>query len=153
MIGSGKAYYDTAIIATVKSFIVQAPVLSYLNLLFILLDRLATTTRCSWQRQLRGGAALSRIWRWPTTKTKARHRPRRKSSFRSQTGSLSCRRAGPSSRAELTQSNQGILKGEVSLYHWPPVWLVWNPLYDNGQFLFIFAKQTNPNQSNRRSMV
>ncbi len=21
--------------------------------------------------------------------------------------------------------NQGILKGEVSLYHWPPVWLVW----------------------------
>jgi len=26
---------------------------------------------------------------------------------------------------------QGILKGEVSLYHWPPVWLVWNQLYDN----------------------
>jgi len=25
---------------------------------------------------------------------------------------------------------QGILKGEVSLYHWPPVWLVWNQLYD-----------------------
>jgi hypothetical protein len=24
---------------------------------------------------------------------------------------------------------------------------------DNGQFLFLFAKQTNPNQSNRRSMV
>jgi hypothetical protein len=31
---------------------------------------------------------------------------------------------------------QGILKGEVSLYHWPPVWLVWNQLYDNWQFLF-----------------
>ena len=30
---------------------------------------------------------------------------------------------------------QGILKGEVSLYHWPPVWLVWNQLYDNWQFL------------------
>jgi len=45
---------------------------------------------------------------------------------------------------------QGILKGEVSLYHWPPVWLVWIQLYDYWQFLF---KQTNPNQSNRRSMV
>ncbi len=38
---------------------------------------------------------------------------------------------------------QGILKGEASLYHWPPVWLVWNQLYDNWQFLFLFAKQTN----------
>ncbi len=51
-----------------------------------------------------------------------------------------------------TQSlNQGILKGEVSLYRWPPVWLVWNQLYDNWQFLF--AKRINPNQSNRRTMV
>ncbi len=49
--------------------------------------------------------------------------------------------------------NQGILKGEVSLYYWPPVWLVWNQLYDDGQFWFLLAKQTNPNQSNRRSMV
>ncbi len=49
--------------------------------------------------------------------------------------------------------SHGILKGEVSLYRWPPVWLVWNQLYDNRQFLFLFAKQTNPNQSNRRSMV
>ncbi len=48
---------------------------------------------------------------------------------------------------------QGILKGEVSLYHWPPVWLVWNQLYDNWQFLFLFSKQTNPNQSNWRSIV
>jgi len=24
---------------------------------------------------------------------------------------------------------QGILKGEVSLYHWLPVWPVWNQLY------------------------
>ncbi len=30
---------------------------------------------------------------------------------------------------------QGILKGEASLYHWPPVWLVWNQLYDNWQLL------------------
>ncbi len=42
---------------------------------------------------------------------------------------------------------------KVSLYHWPPVWLVRNQLYDNRQFLFLFAKQTNPNQSNRRSRV
>ncbi len=46
-----------------------------------------------------------------------------------------------------------MLKGEVLLYHWPPVWLVWNLLYDYWQFLFLFAKQTNPNQSNRRSTV
>ena len=48
---------------------------------------------------------------------------------------------------------QGILKGKVSLYCWPPVWLVRNQLYDNWQFLFLFGKQTNPNESNRRSMV
>ncbi len=36
----------------------------------------------------------------------------------------------------------GNTKGEVSLYCWPPVWLVWNQLYDNWQFLFLFAKQT-----------
>ncbi len=53
----------------------------------------------------------------------------------------------------INQGNDGILKGEVSLYCWRPVWLVWNKLYDNWQFLFLFAKQTNPNQSNRRSMV
>jgi len=29
----------------------------------------------------------------------------------------------------LWRTNQGILKGEVSLYCWPPVWLVWNQLY------------------------
>ncbi len=41
---------------------------------------------------------------------------------------------------------QGILKGEVSLYRWLPVWLVWNQLYDNWYFvLLLFAKQTNPN--------
>jgi hypothetical protein len=48
---------------------------------------------------------------------------------------------------------QGILKGDVLLYHWSPVWLIWNQLYDNWQFLFLFAKQTNPNQSIKRSMV
>jgi hypothetical protein len=37
-----------------------------------------------------------------------------------------------------------ILKGEVSLYCWSPVWLVWNQLYDNWHILFLFAKQTNP---------
>ncbi len=50
-------------------------------------------------------------------------------------------------------SLQGMLKGEISLYHWPPVWLVRNQLYDNWQILFLFTKQTNPNQSNRRSTV
>ncbi len=50
-------------------------------------------------------------------------------------------------------SRQETLKGEESLYCWPPVWLVLNQLYDNWQFLFLFAKQTNPNRSNRRSTV
>ncbi len=49
--------------------------------------------------------------------------------------------------------SQGTLKGEVSLHCCPPVWLVWNQLYDNWQFLFLFAKQTDPNRSNRRSTV
>ncbi len=34
---------------------------------------------------------------------------------------------------------QGILKGEVSLYSWPPVWLVWNQLNDNWQ-IFIYLQ-------------
>ncbi len=42
-------------------------------------------------------------------------------------------------------------KGEVLLYHWPPVWLVWNQPNHNWQFLFLFVKQINLNQSNRRS--
>jgi hypothetical protein len=33
---------------------------------------------------------------------------------------------------------QGILKGEVSMYRWPPVWLVSNQLYDNS---FCFCLQ------------
>ncbi len=33
------------------------------------------------------------------------------------------------------QTSQGFLKGEVSLYCWPPVWLVWNQLYGNCHFL------------------
>ncbi len=44
-----------------------------------------------------------------------------------------------------------IQKGEVSLYRRPPIWLVWSQLFDYWQFLFLFAKQTNPNQSNRYS--
>ncbi len=47
----------------------------------------------------------------------------------------------------------GNTKQGVSLYQWPPVRVVWNQLYDNWKFLFLFALQTNPNQSNRRSMV
>jgi len=56
-------------------------------------------------------------------------------------------------RPNFLQSRLGILKEELSLYCWPPVWLVWNQLHDYWQFLFLFAKQTNSNQSNRRSMV
>ncbi len=36
---------------------------------------------------------------------------------------------------------QKTLKGEVSLYCWPPVWLVWNQLYDNWPFLFYFQNR------------
>ncbi len=40
----------------------------------------------------------------------------------------------------------GNTKGEVSLYHWPPVWLVWMQLYDNRHFCFYLQNrliQTN----------
>ncbi len=50
------------------------------------------------------------------------------------------------SAEHLYHYTQGILKGEISLYSWPPVWLVWNQQYDNWQFSFLFAKQTNPNR-------
>jgi hypothetical protein len=42
---------------------------------------------------------------------------------------------------QVTNTQQGILKGKVSLYHWPPVWLVWNQLYDNWQFLFYLQNR------------
>jgi hypothetical protein len=42
------------------------------------------------------------------------------------------------------QQYQGIMKGEVSLYCWP--------LFD-WFGIFLFTKQTNPNESNRRAMV
>jgi len=41
--------------------------------------------------------------------------------------------------ASVTQ--QGILKGGVSLYGWPPVWLVWNQLYDYWQFCFYLQNR------------
>ena len=43
---------------------------------------------------------------------------------------------------KFVKRNQGILKGEVSLYSWPPVWLVWNQLYDNWHF-FVFICKTD----------
>jgi hypothetical protein len=46
---------------------------------------------------------------------------------------------------KFSQLRPGNTKGEVSLYCWPPVWLVWNWLYDYWKCLFLFAKQTNPN--------
>ncbi len=50
----------------------------------------------------------------------------------------------------MSNDKSGNTKGEVSLYPWPPVWLIWNY---NWKFLFLFAKQTNPNQFSRMSMV
>jgi hypothetical protein len=38
-------------------------------------------------------------------------------------------------------SDQGILKAEVSLYGWPPDWMVCNQLHDNWQFLFLFENR------------
>ncbi len=50
-------------------------------------------------------------------------------------------------------TNQGMLKGEVSLYCWPPVWLVWICLFCTQKQKFSVVIQLIPNQSNRRSMV
>jgi hypothetical protein len=47
----------------------------------------------------------------------------------------------------------GNTKGESITVSLSLVWLVWNQLYGNWQFLFLFAEQTNPNQSNRRPMI
>ncbi len=40
----------------------------------------------------------------------------------------------------IYKHKQRILKGAVSLYHWPPVWLVWNQLYDNWQFFCFYLQ-------------
>ncbi len=47
--------------------------------------------------------------------------------------------------------HHGILKGDITVLL-TSCW-VWNQLYDNWHFLFLFAKQTNPNKLNRRSTV
>jgi hypothetical protein len=54
-------------------------------------------------------------------------------------------------------TNQDILKGEISLYRWPPVWLVWISLFCKLKLklsvvIQLIPKQSNW-QSNRRSMV
>ncbi len=36
---------------------------------------------------------------------------------------------------------RGILKGKYHCTHWPPVWLVWNQLYDYWQFLFYLQNR------------
>ncbi len=65
----------------------------------------------------------------------------------------STRAASLAKMPNICGSFQGTLKGEESLYCWPPVWLVWNQLLDKWQFMFLFAKQTHPNQWNGRSTV
>ncbi len=55
-------------------------------------------------------------------------------------------RSQPLSKA-TTFAASGNTKGVVSLYHWPPIWLVWNQLYGNCPFLFLLTKQNNPNQT------
>ncbi len=44
-----------------------------------------------------------------------------------------------------------ILKGEVSLYCWPPVWPVWISLFCKSKQLLSVVIQLIPNQSSRRS--
>ncbi len=73
--------------------------------------------------------------------------------FKKLTYNLSANRYNKNSHKFLMSQAGYLPKGEVSLYCWPPVWLVWNQLYDNWQFLFLFEKQIIPNQLNRRSMV
>jgi hypothetical protein len=45
--------------------------------------------------------------------------------------------------------HQGILKWEVSLYHWPFVWLVWISLFCKWKQKLSVVIQLIPNQSNR----
>ncbi len=46
-----------------------------------------------------------------------------------------------------------ILKGDVSLYHWPPVWLIWISLFCKWIQKLSGVIQLIPNQTNRRSTV
>ncbi len=51
------------------------------------------------------------------------------------------------------RSDQGMLKGEVSLYHWPPIWMVWISLLCKLKQKLSVVIQLIPNKSNRRSTV
>ena len=53
----------------------------------------------------------------------------------------------------MVEKEQEILKGEVSLYCWPPVWLVWISLFCKLKQKLSVVLQLIPNQSNRRSTV
>jgi hypothetical protein len=48
---------------------------------------------------------------------------------------------------------QRILKGEILLYCWPPVWLVWISLFWNYKQKLSVIIQLIPNQSNRRWII
>jgi len=63
--------------------------------------------------------------------------------FNSRSVHMTCSACTATEQPDL-KLKQGILKGKISLYHWPPVWQVWNQQYDNWQFLYLFANQTNP---------
>ncbi len=54
---------------------------------------------------------------------------------------------------QLRNLLQGILKGEVSLYLWPPVWLVWISLFCKLKQKLSVVVWLIPNQSKRRSTV
>jgi hypothetical protein len=43
--------------------------------------------------------------------------------------------------------NQGIQKGEVSLYHWPPAWLVWNQLTTDNFCFYLLHRLVQTSQT------
>ncbi len=80
-----------------------------------------------------GRRAVSGMTGCPTSWPTSRENRKRTSCW-----TRSCRtsrRKSPSPRMKVSEgARQGILK-EKYLYNWPPVWMVWNQLYDNHRYL------------------
>ncbi len=96
------------------------------------------------------------LWSEIETKMKSNKlwkRPKAKGRQRMTVCQLLCQSVCPSVFILMVIFMQGILKVEVSLYRWPPVWLVWISLFCIWKQKLSVVIQLIPNQSNRRSMV
>ena len=93
--------------------------------------------RLAWLKTAPGRHVLNRKWRWIgfsvdyLSSSHCKSEAALQARFRRDRGRI---RWQWSQVWNIVRYIQGTLKGEVLLYCWTPVWLVWNQLYDNWEF-------------------